>query len=453
MPDSAPPTPYDDPPEGSVWLPFTQMARFDREPVLVIDRAEGNRLIDTDGREYVDGVASMWAIVHGHNNPLIVEAIVEQTRKLQHSTILGITHEPVMQLARRLVKVLPPGLTRFFFSENGASAIEVALKMSVHYWALRGQAERTRIVSFEGAYHGDTVGAVSVGGSGPFRDVYKPLLFEPIRIPNAYAYRCQLCSGGEHCSDDCLDYLETVLREQGETVAAVIVEPRVQGAAGIIVAPPHHLARIRSLCDQYNVLLIADEILTGFGKTGAMFASDLEGVTPDIIALGKGITGGYLPLSATVTNEEIYAAFYADDDGRKFFHGHTYAGNPICCAAALASLEVFRSQDVLGRVQARADFLGQLLKERFADHPNVGDIRQQGLMVGLELVADRESGRRLDPDASSGWNVCLNARDKGVFIRPLGDTVVLCPPLSIEESELEQICEAVSYGIASALPR
>ncbi|MYK25745.1 MAG: aminotransferase class III-fold pyridoxal phosphate-dependent enzyme, partial [Dehalococcoidia bacterium] len=270
------------PADYPLWHPFTQMARFEREPQLVVARAEGNLLIDTAGNEYVDGVASLWANVHGHSHPHIVGAIQEQAAKLQHSTLLGITHEPAVELGRRLLPHLP-GRSRVFFSENGASAVEVALKMAVQYWANEGRPERNRIAALDMAYHGDTLGAVSVGGEGPFRDVYEPLLFEPLRFSPASP-----------------DSLRELLESHGEEVAAVIIEPRVQGAGGIIVAPEGHIAAVRALCDEFDTLLIADEVATGFGKTGAMFACDLEGVTPDITVLGKGITGGYLPLSATV---------------------------------------------------------------------------------------------------------------------------------------------------------
>ena len=441
--------PLDDYP---LWHPFTQMARFDREPKLVVARAEGNRLIDVDGREYVDGVASLWANVHGHSHPHIVEAIREQAGTLQHSTILGITHEPAIALGRRLLAHTPEGLTRVFFSENGASAVEVALKMAVQFWANEGHPDRNRIVSLDMAYHGDTLGAVSVGSEGAFRDVYAPLLFEPPRFANAYRYRCGRCAAEPACTDACVDTLEALLRERGDEIAAVIVEPRVQGAAGVIVAPDGHLARIRALCDAYDVLLIADEVATGFGKTGAMFACDLEGVTPDIMALGKGITGGYLPLSATVTSERVYQAFYDGvNESKKLFHGHTYAGNPICCAAALASLDLFESEDVVARVRDRAALFAALLAERVADHRFVGDVRQQGLMAGIELVADRETKAPFPPGTDAAWGVCLGARDHGVFIRPLGDVIVLMPPLSIEEAELERITEAVAHGL-DAIP-
>ena len=420
------------PDDYPLWHPFTQMARFEREPRLVVVRAEGNRLIDTEGREFVDGVASLWANVHGHSHPHIVAAIQEQAAKLQHSTLLGITHEPAIELARRLLPHLP-GRSRVFFSENGASAVEVALKMAVQYQANCGRPERNRIAALDMAYHGDTLGAVSVGGEGPFRDVYEPLLFEPLRFSDPR-------------TDASASSLRDLLESRGDEVAAVIIEPRVQGAGGMLVAPEGHVAAVRALCDEFDTLLIADEVATGFGKTGAMFACDLEGVTPDITVLGKGITGGYLPLSATVTTEEVYQAFHGEE-GRKLFHGHTYAGNPICCAAALASLDLFEADDLLARTRDRAALLSTLLAERIADHPLVGEVRQQGLMTGIELVADRDTREPLPPDREAGWRVCLAARDRGVFIRPLGDVIVLMPPLSIEEDELAQICEAVTYGL------
>ena len=435
----------DVPGDYPLWHPFTQMARFEREPRLVVSRAEGNRLIDADGREYVDGVASLWANVHGHGHPHIVAAIQEQAARLQHSTLLGITHEPAIELGRRLLPHLP-GRSRVFFSENGASAVEVALKMAVQYWANQGRPERNRIAALDMAYHGDTLGAVSAGGEGRFRDVYGPLLFEPLRFANAYRYRCERCAAEPACTDACVGSLRDLLEARGGEIAAVIIEPRVQGAAGMIVAPEGHLAAVRALCDEFDTLLIADEVATGFGKTGAMFACDLEGVTPDIAVLGKGITGGYLPLSATVTTEAVYEAFHGEE-GRKLFHGHTYAGNPICCAAALASLDLFEGEDVLARVRDRAALLGDLLAERVADHPLVGEVRRQGLMTGIELVADRETRAPLPPEREGGWRVCLAARDRGVFIRPLGDVIVLMPPLSIEEDELARICEAVAYGL------
>ena len=424
------------------------MASFDAEPKLVVERAEGNRLIDRDGREYIDGVASLWSNIHGHGHPRIVEAIQAQAAKLQHSTLLGLSHPSAIGFADALIRHLPEGLSRVYYSSDGASAVEVALKMAIQYWVNSGHPERTRIVALDMAYHGDTLGANSLGGEGPFRDPYAPLLFEPLRVPNGYRYRCRWCADGIECDSSCVNALRDLLEARGSEIAAVIVEPRVQGAAGMIIAPEGNLATIRRLCDDYEVLLIADEVATGFGRTGEMFACDLESVVPDIMTLGKGITGGYLPLSATVTTERIYDAFYdVSDRNKTLFHGHTFAGNPICCTAAMASLEVFEAEPVLERVGQRSAFLGALLHECFADHPWVGEIRQQGLMVGLELVRDRPTRESFPSADAIGWKVCMAARDRGVFVRPLGDVVVIMPPLSIEEEELTQIAEAVGYGL------
>ena len=436
---------------SAVWHPFTQMAVFDAEPSLVIARGEGNRLITTEGQALIDGVASLWCNVHGHGRPEIVRAIQEQAAALQHSTLLGLSHERAIELAARLPGILPPGLTRSFFSENGASAVEVALKMAVQFWRNRGRPERGRIVAMEGAYHGDTIGGLSVAGPGPFRDPYAPLLFEPLRFAGMDAFHQEGKPTLREATEASLASLRRLLEGHAHEVAAVIIEPRVQGAAGMIVAGEGHLAALRRLCDEYEVLLIADEVATGFGKTGAMFACDLERVTPDIMVLGKGITGGTLPLSATVTTEAVYESFYDASGAHTFYHGHTYAGNPICCAAALANLDVFAAEDVPSRVRARAALLASLLSERFDDHPLVGEIRQQGLMVGLELVRDRDTAAAFPAAERVGAAVCLRARDRGVLLRPLGDVVVIMPPLSIREGELAQICEAVAYGL-DAIP-
>ena len=425
------------PGRAGVWNAFTPMARFDREPRLVIERAEGNRLVDVEGREYIDGVSSMWAIVHGHGHPRIVEAITRQAGLLQHSTLLGVDHAPALELTGRLARHVPEGLTRFFYSSDGASAVEVALKMALQYWVNTGRPERRRLVSMEMAYHGDTLGAAALGGDGPFRRPYEAGMFEPLRFDNPYALRCGRCSPPGGCTLACADGLETVLEENRGQVAAVIIEPRVQGAAGMIVAPEGHLRRVADLCRRHDVLLIADEVATGFGKTGAMFACDLEGVTPDIMALGKGMSGGYLPLSATVATDRVYDAFYDDEDYAKtLYHGHTYGGNPIACAAALASLDIFESEPVIERVGRRSAALGEMLHELVADRPQVRQVRQQGLMAGIEVGT-----------APAAWRACMRARDRGVFIRPLGATIVVMPPLSIGEGELEQICEAVLYGL------
>ncbi|PZC49731.1 MAG: adenosylmethionine-8-amino-7-oxononanoate aminotransferase [Chloroflexi bacterium] len=427
------------------------MALFDAEPEIVVERGEANRLFTTDGRSFIDGVSSLWCNVHGHGRAEIVQAIQEQASVLQHSTLLGVSHTRAIELAERLPSILPVGLTRSFFSENGASAVEVALKMAVQFWRNAGKPERQRIVALEFAYHGDTIGGVSLGAPGKFRDPYAPLLFEPLRFDSPYAFGMEPGTTLAQATQRSLESLRSLLDEHAQETAAVIIEPRVQGAGGMIVSGEGHLAGVRRLCDEFEVLLIADEVATGFGRTGEMFACNLEQITPDIATLGKGITGGYLPLSATVTTEQVYANFYDENNERTFYHGHTYAGNPICAAAALANLDVFANEDVIGRVQQRAALLESLLQERFGDHPQVGEVRQQGLMVGIELVADRDSRTPFPAAERIGAGVCMAAREHEVLLRPLGDVVILMPPLSIEEDELAQICEAVAHGL-DAIP-
>ena len=430
-----------------VWHPFTQMARFEMDPTLVIERGEGNQLISTDGRRYIDAVSSMWSIVHGHGHPALVEAIKKQADVLQHSTLLGISHTRADELASVLTEHVPSGLTRFFFNGDGSSAVEVALKMAIQYWANIGRPDKHRIIYLDHAYHGDTIGALSVGGIARFRDPYRSLLFDATRIPSPYAYRCVMCDS--KCTMACVAPLENILASRRDEIAAVIVEPRVQAAGGIIVAQEGYLARLAQICTDHDVLLIADEIATGFGKTGRMFACDLEGVTPDLMAIGKGLTGGYLPMSATITTERVYAAFYEPSPGgnRTLYHGHTFAGNPICAAAAIANLQLFQDSPVLDQVKERANFLTALFNERFTSEELVGDIRQLGLMAGLELVRDRGSGTPFDPATGIGDQVARVARDHGVLLRPLGDVIVIMPPLSIEENELIQIVDAIDEGL------
>lgn len=430
-----------------VWHPFTPMSIWMTEDEApVIERAEGSWLIDTDGNRYLDGVSSLWVNVHGHSHPAIVSAIVEQAQRLQHSTFLGLTHPPAIDLAEQLVALAPPGLTRVFFSENGAAAVEVAIKMAYSYWRNQGR-ERARFVRLQDAYHGDTLGAVSVGGIDRFHEAYRPLLFETASIPSPSCYRCPLGKTYPSCDLACADALEDVLAREGDRVAAVIVEPLVQGAAGIITAPDGHLARIAEIARAHGTLLIADEIATGFGRTGAMFACELDGVAPDIMTVGKGITGGTLPMSATLATEEIFDAFLGRPEEHKtLYHGHSYSANPIACAAGLATLQVFDDERTLERLQPKIDLLATLLKQ-LADHPHVGDVRQRGFMVGIELVRDRATKESYDEALQIGARVTRAARPNGVIIRPLGDVVVLMPPLSIGDDELRMLVEVTAAAI------
>lgn len=413
---------------------------------LVIERGEGCELIDTEGRRYVDGVSSLWVNVHGHGHPHIDAAVREQLDRLAHSTFLGLTHPPAIELAERLIALAPGRLSRVFLSENGAASVEVALKMAYSYWRNRGEP-RERFVRLENAYHGDTIGAVSIGGIDRFHDTYRPLLFATEPIPSPYCYRCPLKLDPTQCGLACADALDDVLSRYPGQVAAVVVEPLVQGAAGIITAPDGHLARIQEITRRHGTLLVVDEVATGFGRTGRLFACEHEGIEPDVLCLAKGITGGYLPLSATLTTEAVFDAFRgAPEEHRTLYHGHSYSANPLCCAAALANLDVFRDEQTLERLQPRMRQLSALL-EPLADHPRVGEIRQRGFMAGIELVADRETRESFAESEQWGARVCREARRHGVIVRPLGDVIVLLPPLTISSEQLEKLVGAVGMAL------
>ena len=434
---------------ANVWHPFTPMSVWLGDDAPIICRGEGSFLIDTDGNRYIDGVSSLWVNVHGHSHPTIVDAIVTQARTLQHSTFLGLSHPPAIELAERLVAIAPPGLERVFFSENGAAAVEVALKMAFSYWRNRG-SDRRLFVSVENGYHGDTIGAVSVGGIDRFHETYRPLLFETAQIPSPYCYRCPLGLTYPSCDIACASSLEDVLTLHADEVAAVIVEPLVQGAGGIIIAPDGHLARVAEIARRHGTLLIVDEVATGFGRTGTMFACEQENVSPDIMTVGKGITGGYLPLSATLATREVFKAFLAPpEEHRTLYHGHSYSGNPITAAAALANLAVFDDERTLERLQPKIEILRMLLKP-IADHPFVGEVRQRGFMVGIELVANRNTKKEFDESLQMGARVARAARPRGAIIRPLGDVVVLMPPLSIDEDTLATLVSITLEAIEEA---
>jgi adenosylmethionine---8-amino-7-oxononanoate aminotransferase len=418
-----------------LWHPFTQQRDWEAEDPVVIERAEGTDLIDSAGRRYIDGVSSLWCNVHGHRHPLIDAAIAEQLGRVAHSTMLGLTHAPAAALAARLVELAPPGLSRVFYSDAGATAVEIALKMAFQYWRQQGErhARRTSFVCLDGAYHGDTIGAVSVGGIDLFHRAYSPLLFEAHRVAPGDA-----------------EALERVLDRHADEIAAVIVEPLVQGAAGMRVQPPGFLRAVRETCDRHDVLLICDEVATGFGRTGTMFACEQERGAPDFLCLGKGLTGGYLPLAATLTTERVYEGFLgAPEESRTFFHGHTFTGNPLACAAALASLEAFRRDQTLLRLQPKIRLLGELLAE-VRRMREVAEIRGRGFMVGIDLGEH-------DPALQLGHRVALEARRRGAIIRPLGDVVVLMPPLAISKHDLRRlvaiVAESIRAAVAAAYPR
>jgi len=434
-----------------LWHPFTQMADWEREDPLVIERGEGNYLYDTEGNRYFDGVSSLWVNLFGHRRREIDEAVRAQLDRLAHSTFLGLSHPPGIELAEKLLSVAPPGLARVFYSDDGSTAMEIAIKMAFQFRRQQaGGASRTGFLTLSSAYHGDTIGAVSAGGIDLFHKIFSPLLFPTHRIPSPHCYRCPYGLERPACRLHCADRMEEAVRGRREGLAAVVVEPLVQGAAGMLVMPEGYLARLRAVTRECGVLLICDEVATGFGRTGTMFACEQEGVAPDIMAVAKGLTGGYLPLAATLVTEEIYRGFLGRyEEFRTFFHGHSYTANPLGCAAALATLAIFEKNDVLGRVRRLAAVMAEEL-EALRGHPHVGDVRQKGLMVGIELVADRGSKEPFPPARKTGQRVIRLVRRKGIIIRPLGDVIVLMPPLSSTEEEIRALVRAAAWAIEEA---
>jgi adenosylmethionine-8-amino-7-oxononanoate aminotransferase len=429
-----------------VWHPFTQMEQW--EDPLVISSAEGCYLMDTRGRRYLDGVSSLWVNVHGHCNPSINRRIKDQLNKVAHSTLLGLANEPSALLAERLVEMAPAGLDKVFYSDNGSTSVEIALKIAFQYWKhVEPGSRRHRFVHLEHSYHGDTLGAVSVGGIDLFHEIYGPLLHDNYSVEAPYCYRCKKNLSPEQCGLNCLGALDEILSSRANTVAALIMEPVVQGAAGMIVHPPGYVSEVVSRCKDAGILMIFDEVATGLGRTGTMFACEHEGVSPDILCLAKGLTGGYLPLAATLVTRSIYDAFLGETREQKtFFHGHTYTGNQLACAAALANLELFDEMKTLSAMQSKIGVLTERLAE-LSGLEHVGEIRQKGFMVGIELVESRSSKKPYPLEAAMGSAVCLAARKKGVIIRPLGDVVVLMPPLVITEDELNMLVDVVKACI------
>ena len=438
--------------KAHVWHPFTPMAEWTAGDPVLIASGEAEFLVDTEGNRYVDGTSSLWCNLHGHRRREIDEAVRAQLGRIAHATLLGLGGVPATELAERLVHLAPEGLTRVFYSDSGATAVEVALKMAFQFWRQcpAPRPARTRFIGLSLGYHGDTLGAVSVGGVDLFHGIFGPLLFEALRAPAPYCYRCPLGLRPEGCGLVCAAEMEALLAANADTVAAVILEPLVQGAGGMIVHPAGYLRRVAEACRRHDVLLICDEVATGFGRTGRMFACEHEGVRPDLMCLAKGISGGYLPLAATLATERVYEAFLGEPhEARTFFHGHTYTGNALGCAAGLASLEIFRNERVLERIGEMARRLGDLLAP-VATLPHVGEVRQRGLMVGIELVADRTSRAAYAAEERRGWKACLAARKHGVWVRPLGDVVVLMPPYCTSPESLARLVDGVARGIAEA---
>lgn len=438
-----------------IWHPFTQMKEWEEATPVIITEGRDCFVKDSYGKWYIDGVSSLWVNIFGHRKKEIDDAIKAQVDRISHSTLLGLSNAPAIQLAEKLITLMQasfdqaeePVPSKVFYSDNGSTAVEVALKMAFQYWQHRGEAQKRSFLSLNNAYHGDTLGAVSVGGVAIFHEAFGPLLFPTYKAPSPYCYRCELGREYPGCRFACADALGEMLKRHHREIAGLIIEPLVQAAGGMIVSPSGYLKRVRELCTKYNILLIADEVATGFGRTGRMFASEHEHVTPDIICLSKGITGGYMPLAVTLATEEIYRAFLGEfKDLKTFFHGHSYTGNPLACAAAIACLDLFSREETLGNMTPKIELLDDWLRQMQAV-PHVGDVRNRGLMAGVELVLDKRTKQPYAWEEKMGWRVAYHARGHGVIIRPLGNVIVIMPPLNISIKNLRQMLDVLRDAI------
>jgi adenosylmethionine-8-amino-7-oxononanoate aminotransferase len=429
------------------WHPYTQMTTLRDNPPLLIERAEGMKLYDSSGRWYYDTISSWWCNIHGHGHPRLKKAMTSQLKKLDHILFAGFTHKPAIELAERLVGIAPTGLNKVFFSDNGSTAVEVALKMSLQYWRNSGRPEKKEFMALDRAYHGDTVGCMSVSGEGPFVKAFTPLMFPARRVPTPYCYRCPLKLNHENCNIACIKFLEDTLRGHAATTAAVILEPLLMGAGGMIIYPANYLAAAARLARKYDVHLILDEVATGFGRTGTMFACEQAGVNPDFLCLSKGITGGILPLAATLTTQKVFDAFCGPTGSDKtFYHGHTYTANPIGCSAALASLAIFEEEETLKHVKILSGKIAKALKE-FRKHPLVGDARTIGTVAALELVSDKISKMPLTAHHAIIRNIYRKGLELNLILRPLANVIYLFLPLCTTADELDDIIKRTKLAI------
>jgi adenosylmethionine-8-amino-7-oxononanoate aminotransferase len=433
-----------------LWHPCTQMKDHERLPLIPIKRGDGVWLEDFDGKRYLDAVSSWWVNVFGHGNPRINARIREQLDSLEHVMLAGFTHQPVVELSERLVAITPPDLAKVFYADNGSSGIEVALKMSHHYWINNGQPGKKRFVTLSNSYHGETVAAMSVGDVALFTDTYKALLLDTLKVPSPDCYLRPEGMGWEAHSRNMFTAMEQTLAEHHHEVAAVIVEPLIQGAGGMRMYHPVYLKLLREACDRYGVHLIHDEIAVGFGRTGTMFACEQAGITPDFLVLSKALTGGYLPMAAVLTTNQVYGAFYDDYATlRAFLHSHTYTGNPLACAAALATLDIFRDDDVIERNKALATRMASAT-EHLKDHPHVAEVRQTGMALAIEMVQDKASKTAYPWQQRRGLAVYQHALSRGALLRPLGSVVYFLPPYVITPEQIDFLAEVATEGIEIA---
>lgn len=431
-----------------IWHPCSQMKDYEDFPPIVIGRGKGAYLYDMNGKSYLDAVSSWWVNLFGHANDRINRALADQAQKLEHVIFANFTHEPAIDLAEEIVRITPPGLHKVFFADNGSSAVEAALKMSFHYHQQTGRTGKTRFLAVTDAYHGETLGALSVGDLDLYSKIYKPLMLNAFRAAAPDCYRCPYGKERETCDAQCFESVKSVMAEHADEICAVIIEPLVQCAAGMKIYPPVYLKKLRGLCTMHDIHLIADEIAVGFGRTGKMFACEHAGVSPDIMCLSKGLTAGYMPLSLVVTTDEIYSAFYADyQELKAFLHSHSYTGNALACAVARESLRIFCDDDVLARNEIKARIISEEAARLFDGHPCVGEYRQLGMIGALELVADRKTKKAFDWQKRVGYAIYRIALTKGVLLRPLGNVIYFMPPYVVEKNDIEKMVRVASESI------
>ncbi|PIC69877.1 adenosylmethionine--8-amino-7-oxononanoate transaminase [Sporosarcina sp. P16b] len=431
-----------------MWLPFTQMSDYEKDP-LIIASGEGVTVTDIHGKTYLDGYSSLWLNVHGHRKKELDNAIQTQLQSIAHSTLLGAANIPSILLAEKLVELVPEKLTRVFYSDSGATAVEIAVKMAYQYWQNKGLEKKTRFVTVSNGYHGDTVGTMSVGSIELYHKVYTSLLFDALVIPFPSVYR-HPSGDANTVRDESLRQLRLLFEERHEEIAGMVLEPMIQGAGGMNTMPAGYLKGVEKLCKEFNVLLIVDEVATGFGRTGKMFAVEHEDIEPDLMTVAKGLTGGYLPVAATFATEEIYNAFYGEyEEMKTFFHGHSYTGNQLGCAVALANLEIFEKEQLVKQAEEKAALLKELLVN-IQQLPHVGDVRQCGLMCGIEIVKDKHTKESFPLESRVAYRATLKMRELGLLTRPLGDVIVLMPPLATSTTQLTEMVKLMKAGIQAA---
>lgn len=431
-----------------VWHPCSQMKDYEQFPPIVIKKGQGVWLYDENNNRYLDAVSSWWVNLFGHANPRISQALSDQAFTLEHTIFANFSHEPAIKVAEKLVSLTPDGLNKVFFADNGSSAIEVALKMSFQYHMQTGKTKKKRFLALTDAYHGETLGALSVGGVGLYNEVYQPLLLDTVRAQGPDCFRCPFQENPGSCQAQCIQFVEEELSQHHEEITAIIIEPLIQAAAGMKMYPPLYLKRLRELCTKYGVHFIADEIAVGFGRTGTLFACEQAGIAPDFMCLSKGLTGGYLPLSAVLTTDDVYNAFY-DDYGtmKAFLHSHSYSGNTLACRVALEVLTMFKDERVIETIQNKGERMRKLAIKAFEELPFVGEYRQVGLVGAIELVANRETKEPLPSEERIGYQIYKRALAKGLLIRPLGNILYFMPPYIISDDEMRFMIDTAKETI------